>query len=147
METPIITLLDKQYLTGQTITDINQLFKELSPENPNIITYKDLVSALNTDMRIFIVLFKTRIIGMGIVCKIPRLKKVACEIHDVVVSQEHRGQGLGRIILERLIHEARTFYNAEYVELTSNPTRLEANQMYCAHGFEIRETNYYRLKL
>jgi ribosomal protein S18 acetylase RimI-like enzyme len=46
----------------------------------------------------------------------------------------------------RLIALARE-YDAEKIELTSNPNRTAANHLYQTLGFELRETNHYRMIL
>jgi ribosomal protein S18 acetylase RimI-like enzyme len=46
----------------------------------------------------------------------------------------------------RLIALARE-YDAEKIELTSNPKRTAANHLYRKLGFKLRETNHYRMTL
>jgi ribosomal protein S18 acetylase RimI-like enzyme len=64
-------------------------------------------------------------------------------IEDLVVLPAHRGQGLGRALMEQAIQTARAA-GAHVLDLTSNPSRLEANQLYLALGFTRWETNVYR---
>jgi ribosomal protein S18 acetylase RimI-like enzyme len=64
-------------------------------------------------------------------------------IEDLVVSPHHRGLGLGRGLMERAMLAARQAH-AHVLDLTSNPSRLEANQLYLALGFTRWETNVYR---
>ena len=66
-------------------------------------------------------------------------------IEDVVVDEDARGMGIGRIINERALEIARDA-GATTVELTSRPSREAANRLYLRMGFEIRETNVYRYK-
>ncbi len=141
----IITLLDKKYLVGQTVRDINSLFFQLSP-NSEMITLDSLHKSMCEELKIYIAIDKSRIIGMGSICKIVRLGKVTSEIHDIVVDQEYRGQGIADSILQTLIKTAHKF-GAPYIDLTSNPTRLEANQFYASRGFKRRDTNCYRMEL
>lgn len=67
-------------------------------------------------------------------------------IEDVVVDQSYRGMGLGRRLLRFVIDRARTM-RLESLILTSAPHRLAANRLYRSVGFELRDTNSYRLKL
>jgi len=64
-------------------------------------------------------------------------------IEDLVVSPHHRGHGLGRALMERAMLAARQAH-AHVLDLTSNPSRLEANRLYLALGFTRWETNVYR---
>lgn len=76
--------------------------------------------------------------------KIPTGIKVWIE--DVVVDKNARGKGLGKQLTLHGIKIAKEL-GAKSVELTSRPTRKAANKLYKKLGFELRETNVYRLKL
>jgi ribosomal protein S18 acetylase RimI-like enzyme len=67
-------------------------------------------------------------------------------IEDVVVDEAWRGRGIGSALVREAIEEARR-RGAKTVDLTSRPSRLAANRMYQNLGFEIRDTNVYRLRL
>jgi len=64
-------------------------------------------------------------------------------IEDLVVSPRHRGLGLGRALMEHAMLAARQAH-AHVLDLTSNPSRFEANQLYLALGFTRWDTNVYR---
>ena len=66
-------------------------------------------------------------------------------IEDVVVSEETRGQGAGRQLVEAAVEYAKRV-GAKSVDLTSRPSREAANRLYQRCGFELRETNVYRYK-
>ncbi len=68
-------------------------------------------------------------------------------VEDVVVAQTHRGQGLGRKLLEAIIDFAGNELGDVDLHLTSRPQRVAANALYQSLGFERRETNFYRLKI
>ena len=66
-------------------------------------------------------------------------------IEDVVVDARARGRGIGEALTRealRLAAEA----GARSVDLTSNPERAAANQLYQRMGFELRNTNAYRFR-
>ncbi len=67
-------------------------------------------------------------------------------IEDVVVDEGARGRGVGRLLTEAAIERARSD-GAKAVGLTSRPAREAANRLYAGMGFDVRETNVYRLKL
>ncbi|MCX6071313.1 MAG: GNAT family N-acetyltransferase [Chloroflexi bacterium] len=64
-------------------------------------------------------------------------------IEDLVVSQSQRGLGLGKALMLHAMEAARE-EQAHLLDLTSNPSRVEANQLYLALGFQRWETNVYR---
>ena len=67
-------------------------------------------------------------------------------IEDVVVDESYRGQGLGKLITNYAIEKAKEL-GMKYIDLTSAPHRVPANNLYKSLGFELRSTNPYRLKL
>lgn len=67
-------------------------------------------------------------------------------IDDVVVDPNYRGKGYGKALSLHCLKVA-TEKKCKRVELTSRPSRVEANQLYQSLGFEKRETNVYRLDL
>lgn len=64
-------------------------------------------------------------------------------IEDVVVDKNHMGKGYGKALMLYAIEFARS-QGVKAVELTSRPSRIEANRLYQNLGFAIRETNLYR---
>lgn len=67
-------------------------------------------------------------------------------IEDVVVDRTFRHKGIGRALTEACIAKAQEMGLRE-VNLTSNPGREAANQLYQSMGFILRLTNVYRLPL
>ena len=67
-------------------------------------------------------------------------------VEDVVVDEASRGQGAGLALVEAAIEHAKTV-GARTVDLTSRPTREAANRLYQRAGFQLRETNVYRVTL
>jgi ribosomal protein S18 acetylase RimI-like enzyme len=67
-------------------------------------------------------------------------------IEDVIVDQAERGQGVGEALVRGCIDVARE-RGAGIVELQSARSREAANRLYPRLGFELRDSNVYRLKL
>ena len=67
-------------------------------------------------------------------------------VEDVAVDEAARGQGAGLALVEAAIEHAKTI-GARTVDLTSRPTREAANRLYQRAGFQLRETNVYRVTL
>lgn len=64
-------------------------------------------------------------------------------IEDVIVDNAARGKGVGVAMILHAIEIARN-KGALKVDLTSNPRRIAANNLYRKLGFEKRESNVYR---
>ena len=71
---------------------------------------------------------------------------VKARIEDVVVDQAARGQGVGEALVKECIEVARN-RGAALVELQSARSREAANRLYPRLGFELRDSNLYRLNL
>jgi GNAT superfamily N-acetyltransferase len=67
-------------------------------------------------------------------------------IEDVVVDEHARGKGVGEALVRRCIEVARE-KGAELVELQSARWREVANRLYPSLGFQLRDSNLYRLNL
>ncbi len=67
-------------------------------------------------------------------------------IEDVVVDGAARGAGAGAALVRAALERAAAL-GAKTVDLTSRPSREEANRLYLRMGFEARSTNVYRYDL
>ena len=67
-------------------------------------------------------------------------------IEDVVVDESYRGYGYGKKIMDHAICFVRNA-KVDTLSLTSSPARIAANKMYQKLGFELYETNLYKMKL
>ena len=67
-------------------------------------------------------------------------------IEDLVVDEAARGQGAGQALVVAAIEHAQRV-GARTVDLTSRPSREAANRLYQRAGFQLRETNVYRVTL
>lgn len=67
-------------------------------------------------------------------------------IEDVIVDENARGKGVGKQLTAHAIEFAKS-RGWKKLELTSRPSRVAANELYRKLGFELRETNMYRLEL
>ena len=68
-------------------------------------------------------------------------------VEDVVVSNEYRGKGLGRKMVEYAIEYCKKHYAPSTLMLTSNPKRVAANELYRSSGFEPKQTNVYKMTI
>jgi ribosomal protein S18 acetylase RimI-like enzyme len=67
-------------------------------------------------------------------------------IEDVVVDEKRRGEGIGKKMMIHAIEYAKKT-GVTKIELTSHPSRVEANKLYRSLEFSLIETNVYRLTI
>ncbi len=87
-----------------------------------------------------------KIIGMGELAVMHTPTGRRGRIEDVVVDGAYRGKGLGRKLMDALVTAAKE-RSVQSIELSSRPSRIEANALYQKIGFEKKETNVYVMKL
>ncbi len=66
-------------------------------------------------------------------------------IEDVVVDQEHRGKGIGRLLMEALLAEGKKRNLGEILLFTGHH-RLPAIQLYKSLGFKLKESGIYNIR-
>ena len=67
-------------------------------------------------------------------------------IEDVVVDQRHRGKGIGRMLMEKLLQEGRN-RELDEILLFSGHHRTPAINLYKSLGFQLKDSGLYRLPL
>lgn len=83
-----------------------------------------------------------KLIGMGWIFPRQTLLRKQAVVEDMIVDDAYRGRGLGRALLNDLVIWARDNH-IEMIELTSNPKRIAANELYKKYGFGLHPTNHY----
>jgi len=86
------------------------------------------------------------LVGMGWIFPRQTLLRKQAVIEDMIVDESQRGKGYGRKILKNLISWAKS-QKCETIELTTNPKRIAANELYKSEGFKLHETNHYLFTL
>lgn len=126
-----------------SLEEINNLFIQLNPSLlPITLNHvKELLA--NTNVICFVATDNTKLIGSASLPVFPIPTGIRCWIEDVVVDTKYRGQGIGIKLIEKCIEYAKSL-GAGQIDLTSNPTRVAANELYVKMGFVRRETNVYR---
>lgn len=154
-----LSYIDLMYmrLVDNDLISINKLLFELTDEKHDLQRCHLMKMTRQNNAVILVardidkdILNGPNIVGMGIVNWVTLFTKTIAYIDDVVVDPDpaYRRRGIGEKILLRLIDIAKD-NDAECIDLTSKPKRIEANNLYLKHGFVKRndETNIYRLKL
>lgn len=130
----------------KVLADVNVLVRQLSERLP-LCTLELLQQVVESpNLELWVVKENEKVVGMGELVIVLKPEGVIAQIEDVVVSEDQRGKGLGKIISEKLIERART-RGARVIQLSSRSDRTAANALYQKLGFKLRETNMYHLRL
>lgn len=130
--------------TPQDLTDLDVLMHELSATS--FCNEVLLNNALNdANVHVYVIRDEGHIVATGTLCIKHTLEFTIADIESVVVSSKCRGRGYGKELMAAMIEAAKKM-NVHHIQLTSNPARVAANQLYQDLGFERYETNCYRLK-
>lgn len=84
-----------------------------------------------------------KIVGVLTLLVFPIPTGIRAWIEDVVVDAAYRGRGVGKALVAAAITRGSSL-GAKTIDLTSRPSRVEANSLYLRMGFLQRETNVYR---
>lgn len=87
-----------------------------------------------------------KLIGMGWIFPRQTLLRKQAVVEDMIVDNAYRGKGYGQKILLNLLDWAKK-EGIEVVELTTNPQRIAANELYKKVGFILHPTNHYLYKI
>src|SRR3989344_5158851 len=87
-----------------------------------------------------------RLVAMGWIFSRQTLLRHQAVVEDMIVDENCRGKGYGRKILRDLIRWAKS-KGVEVIELTTNPKRIAANELYKSEGFILHPTNPYLYKV
>jgi ribosomal protein S18 acetylase RimI-like enzyme len=141
-----ITIEKAQFATTELLTGLNRLLPQLSSSAPPL-TSDDLDAMVHSESAtLFVAMDDGVVVGTLtlVVFSIPTGRRAWVE--DVVVDENARGAGIGRQLTVAAIEDAR-LRGVRSIDLTSRPAREVANAMYVKLGFELRETNVYRLSI
>jgi ribosomal protein S18 acetylase RimI-like enzyme len=86
------------------------------------------------------------VLGLLTLATFPTTTGVRAWVEDVVVDAQARGRGVATLLVNAACERAMAS-GVRSVDLTSRPSRTEANRLYQHLGFVARETNVYRREL
>ena len=134
-------------VTPQLQSAVERLVPQLSRSNPppTAAELEEIVTAPATDFFVATADDGT-IVGVATLATFRIPTGVRAWVEDVIVDSAARGGGIGRALTEAMIERSREL-GAVTVDLTSRPSRADANRLYQRIGFTKRDTNVYRYPL
>ena len=131
--------------TPQDLEDLDVLMHELSATS--FCNEELLNNALNdANVHVYVIRDEGHIVATGTLCIKHTLEFTIADIESVVVSSKCRGRGYGKELMAAMIEAAKKM-NVHHIQLTSNPKRVAANQLYQDIGFERYDTNCYKMMI
>ena len=138
-------LIELTELKPGYLASINNLLSQLS-DSVHTITEEELNTLLSSSQsHLYVLESDGQFIGMTTLCLYQCPTGWKAWIEDVVVDQNHRGKGYGKLMVRKAMEECKNRGNVTLM-LTSRPSRIVANQLYQSLGFEKREANVYKMK-
>ncbi len=141
----IVIELFHLYDAKKRLKSINKLIAQQSPGKRPRLKLEDLEEVfLNDNFQLYgafeVKRSRRKLIGMSSIFFQRNLTRWIAEIHDVVVDEKYRGQGIGGQLVRALIQAADNFSLVcggvpIKLYLTSRPNRVAANKLYKKLGF------------
>ncbi|MBU2946689.1 GNAT family N-acetyltransferase [Zobellia uliginosa] len=139
-----IEILHKYDLNDQIQEEIQNLYKQLNDKN----LQRPLHQILQDGNHVILAACKEEghIVGIALLVTYKVISGYRGLVEDVVVDAEHRGKGIGRKLMEKLLKEAEHL-NLDEILLFSGHHRTPAINLYTSLGFTLRESGVYNLKV
>lgn len=131
--------------TSQDLKDLDALMHELSATS---YCNEELLNNVMKDANshVYVIRKDGHIVATGTLCILHTLEFTIADIESVVVNAHYRRQGFSKVLMTMLISIA-TDLGVNQIHLTSNSNREKANKLYQMMGFELYNTNCYRICL
>ena len=136
-------------ISEQDAEAINALSTQLGYTMPIEQTLANITSVLGTrGHNAFVAIFENRIIGWIGVAEALQIESAPfCEIRGLIVDERYRGQGIGKLLIEKVNQWSKETGN-KALRLRCNMTRKEAHLFYQNLGFkEIKEQKVFEMKI
>lgn len=139
-----LEILKPTALNDTTAKRLRALFSQLNSE----IKQWDIDQVLVENNTIVFVVCKEDddILGMASMATYKVISGHKGMIEDVVVDPDHRGKGIGRELMQKLLEEGERLGMNEIL-LFSGHHRVPAITLYKSLGFQLKDSGLYRLKL
>ena len=135
-----IKILQKTDITPRLQEQLTPLYHQLNDQLRQLSLVEIMENAPQTD--IVVALENEELIGIAMMAKYKVISGHKGMIEDVVVSKDHRGKGIGRKLMEKLLEQAET-EKLDDVLLFSGHHRTAAISLYKSLGFQLKESGLY----
>lgn len=139
-----IEILKKTQIDNRIQQQVEKLYNQLNAD----IRQRPLHQVLQDDNHVIIgaCWVDQKIVGIALLATYKVISGHRGLVEDVVVDEAHRGEGIGRKLMEKLLEEAR-HQGLDEILLFTGHHRKAAINLYKSLGFNLRESGLYNLKL
>ena len=138
-----IDILKKSDIHSNTQNQVSDLFKQLGG-NKKQIPLNEIFDGKN-QISLAYCSENKEIIGIALMCTYTVLSGKKGWIEDVVVNSEHRGKGIGRKMINKLLEVGKE-KNLSEILLFTEDHRKPAINLYSDLGFKVKESRIYTRK-
>lgn len=119
---------------------LNELLKEVYN-----LSKKDNTNSMNTEL---VAVSSNEVVGYLTINRLydSVLACHYCYVNYVCVKRNYQHRGIATLLFNKVFEICKN-ENISYIELTSNPTRIEAHGLYQKLGFNIRKTDVFRKEI
>jgi phosphinothricin acetyltransferase len=137
-----IEILSGEHVTETMQQQVTELYKQLNDK----IVQLPLKKILEDKNSLVVVVCKeeNRIVGISMMAMYKVISGHKGMIEDVVVDQAHRGKGICRKLMEKLLEEGKN-RRLDEILLFSGHHRTPAITLYKSLGFQLKDSGLYRL--
>ena len=125
------------------VADLARLLPQVSSGAPPLASSRVTDVLASPSTHVVVARLDGRIVGMALLLVCTTFAGDFGLVEEVAVDQEVRGRHLSVHLMVGLLRHAAAL-GLRFVDLTSRPSRVEANNLYKKLGFAPRETNCYR---
>lgn len=131
--------------SGEHVEALTRLLPQLSSADPPSLDGLKAITS-NEATYLYVARVDRTIVGSLSLATFAIPTGLRAWIEDVVVDAASRGQGVASALVRAATDQAKLL-GASSIDLTSRPSRVDANRLYQQLGFTQRETNVYRITL
>jgi len=139
-----LKLLEKEAISNELQTQLSQLYLQLNSELKQLPLTTILEASDFID--IACCFDEGQLVGIAMMANYKVVSGHKGMIEDVVVSENKRGKGIGRKLMQKLLEQA-CFRNLDDVLLFSGHHRTAAINLYKSLGFKLKNSGLYIKKI
>lgn len=140
----IIDILKKEDINPNIQYQVSELFKQLGG-NKKQVNLTEILDDKN-QINLAYCIAQGKIIGIALLCNYSVISGKKGWIEDVVVDAAFRGKGIGRKLINKLLHRGKEL-NLSEILLFTEMHRKPAIKLYTDLGFKVKDSTLYSLKL
>ena len=125
------------------VAELARLLPQVSASAPSLTAARVEEVVLSPSTHVVVARLDGTIVAMALLLVCTTFAGGFGMAEEVAVDKQARGRHVSVHLMVGLLHHAAEL-GLRFVDLTSRPSRLEANSLYTKLGFNVRDTNCYR---